>query len=150
MKILSNPKPTYASQHLRMAPVLAKARELDIATNPDPAAIYEAGSSGFQLWCTPEENPSGAWQQVIMIAGAFSKPCEYVASVGWKWGEGDDEERIVGLSLSTSAYALSDQALIPAKDCHNRQDDIIWSKKHIHWLFKLARVPVPPIYIEQD
>jgi hypothetical protein len=65
-------------------------------------------------------------------------------------GEGDAQECIIGLSLSTLAYALSDQALIPAKECHNRQDDITWSKKHIHRLFKLAGVPVPPIYVEKD
>jgi hypothetical protein len=146
----SSSKPTYASQHLRMAPVLAKARELDIASNSTAQALFEAGSGGFQIWCTPGDHPDGAWQQVAMIAGTFSKPCEYVASVGWKWGEGDAQECIVGLSLSTSAYALSDQALIPAKDCHNRQDDITWSKKHIHRLFKLAGVPVPPIYVEKD
>ena len=146
----SSSKPIYASQHLRMAPVLAKARELDIASNSAAEALFEAGSGGFQIWCTPGDHPDGAWQQVVMIAGAFSKPCEYVASVGWKWGEGDDEERIVGLSLSTSTYALDPEHMLPVKDICNRQADIVWAKKHIHRLFKLAGVPVPPIYVEQD
>ncbi len=145
----SNSKPSDASQHLRMAPVLAKARELDIAQNPDPAAIYEAGSGGFQIWCTPEDHPGGAWQQIAMLAGAFSKPCEYVASVGWKWGEGDDQQRIVGLSLSTTAFALDPERLFPANNILNRPDDIAWARKHIHLLFKLSGVPVPPVYIER-
>ncbi len=33
---------------------------------------------------------------------AFSKPCEYVASVGWGW----EGETITHLLLSTDAYAL--------------------------------------------
>lgn len=146
----SSPKPSYASEHRRMLPVMNKARELDIATNPAADALFEAGSAGFQIWCTPEDNPGGAWQKVTMFAGAFAQPCEYVASVCWKWGEGDDEERIVGLSLTTTAYALSDLALMAAKDRHNRRDDINWAKKHIHRLFKLASVSVPPIYDEKD
>ena len=146
----SSPKPGYASEHRRMLPVMNKARELDIATNPAADAIFEAGSAGFQIWCTPEDNLGGAWQKVTMFAGAFAQPCENVASVCWKWGEGDDEERIVGLSLTTSAYALDPEHILPAKDICNRQADIVWAKKHIHRLFKLAGVPVPPIYVEQD
>ncbi len=39
----------YPSECRRMEPVLRKASELDIATNPDPKAIFEVGSSGFQI-----------------------------------------------------------------------------------------------------
>ncbi len=47
------------SEHKRMKPVLELAHELDIATNPAPAAIFEAGEGGFQVWCTPQHQPSG-------------------------------------------------------------------------------------------
>jgi len=40
---------TYEQEHRRLAPVLQKARELDIATNPAPEAVFEAGSAGFQI-----------------------------------------------------------------------------------------------------
>jgi len=63
-----------------MQPVLDLARRLDIATNPEPQAIFEAGTAGFQIWCTPADHPKG-WEGVVMTAGAFSKPCEYVASI---------------------------------------------------------------------
>jgi hypothetical protein len=147
---LQGVNPSYATEHARLAPVVKKARELDIATNPDPAAIYEAGSGGFQIWCTPDDNPGGAWRQVApaMTTAAFSKPCAYVASVCWKWGEGQYEECVIGLTLSTSAYTLGDHTLIGSREIHNRQDDINWARKHIHRLFKLAGVPMPPIYIE--
>ncbi len=142
-------KPSYATENMRLAPTLKKARELDIATNPAPEAIYEAGSGGFQIWCTPEDNPGGDWQQVSMIAAAFAKPCEYIASVHWKWGEGDDDETIIGLSLSTTAYALDPDRRRPG-EISNRPSDIAWAKKKIHKLFKLAGVPMPPIYVERD
>jgi len=35
---------TYEQEHR-----LQKARELDIATNPAPEAVFEAGSAGFQI-----------------------------------------------------------------------------------------------------
>ena len=76
---------SYHSEHLRMKPVLDLARKLDIATNPDQEALFEAGSAGFQVWCTPEDHPAG-WEGVPMISGTFSKPCEYVGGAHWKWG----------------------------------------------------------------
>ena len=89
---------SYPSEHKRMKPVLDVARHLDIATNPEKKAIFEAGSAGFQVWCTPDDHPKG-WQGVNMIPGTFSKPCEYVGGVHWKW----DEDRIVGLEMETTA-----------------------------------------------
>ena len=122
---------SYRSEHKRMKPVLAKARQLDIATNPAPEAIFEAGSGGFQIWCTPDDHPQG-WQGVRMDAGGFSKPCAYVASVLWGW----EEEHITHLLLSTDAHALGK---------HNRPADMRWAKKKIRHLFKLAGVPMLPV-----
>ncbi|HAX68688.1 MAG TPA: hypothetical protein DCY14_03690 [Anaerolineae bacterium] len=76
-------KMTMQSEHQKIKPVLDLARQLDIASNPDPAAIFEAGSGGFQVWCTPHDHPKG-WEGIVMNSGAFSKPCEYVGSVHWK------------------------------------------------------------------
>ena len=96
---------SHHSEHQKMKRVLDLARELDIATNPHAAAIFEAGSGGFQVWCTPRDHPQG-WNDIAMNSGSFSKPCEYVGSVYWKW----DEDRIVALEIETSAYALADQS----------------------------------------
>ena len=82
---------SHYSEHQKMKPVLDLARHFDIASNPDPAAIFEAGSGGFQVWCTPNDRPSG-WNGISMQSGAFSKPCEYVGSVHWKW----EDETILG------------------------------------------------------
>ena len=95
---------SYQSEHKRLKPVLDMARLLDIATNPEKKAIFEAGSAGFQVWCTPEDHPKG-WGEVSMVAGTFSKPCEFVGGVHWKW----EGERIVALAIETTAYALADQ-----------------------------------------
>jgi hypothetical protein len=147
---------TIQSEHHRMKPVLDLARQLDIATNPDPSAIFEAGSGGFQIWCTPDDHPEG-WNGIVMNAGAFSKPCEYVGSVLWMW----DEENIVALEIETSSYALADQ--MPDEYCNlqdipagfnrrtifNRDADIEWLKEKIVWLFAEAGVPLLPFEYEQ-
>jgi len=147
---------TIQSEHYRMKPVLDLARQLDIATHPDPRAIFEAGSGGFQIWCTPSDHPEG-WNGIVMNAGAFSKPCEYVGSVNWVW----DDESIVALEIDTSAYALADQ--MPDEYCNlediptgfnrrtifNRDADIEWLKKKIAWLFAEAGVSLLPFEYEQ-
>ena len=152
-------EPSFASEHRRMQPVLAMARKLDIASNPAPNALFEASTAGFQIWCTPGDYPQG-WEQVIatMFPGAFAKDCAYVASVHWKW----ENETIVGLELSTAAYALADRfpddytdsethrSVNRKQSVYNRAEDIAWAKKHIHRLFRLAGVPTPPIYIEKE
>jgi hypothetical protein len=91
-----------------------------------------------------------------MIAGDFSKPCEYVGSVFWKW----EEDRIVGLQIETSAYVLADQMpekysnppIIPKgakrRSRCNRERDIKWRKKKIAWLFEKAGVPLLPFEYE--
>ena len=146
---------SYQSEHLRMKPVLDLARQLDIVTNPAPAAIFEAGSSGFQVWCTPDDRPKG-WSGIEMFPGTFSKPCEYVGGVHWKW----DEDRIAGLEIETSAYALADQ--FPERytnlneplrgdnrrTIYNRDEDIAWLQEKVAWLFQKAEVDLPPFEYE--
>lgn len=147
---------SYHSEHMRMKPVLDLARQFDIAINPEPEAIFEAGSAGFQVWCTPQDHPKG-WEDIQMIAGTFSKPCEYVGSVHWKW----EGEQIVALEIDTTAYALADQKPdlycelndIPRgerrRTIFNRDDDIEWLKGKIAWLFEQVGVPLPPFEYEQ-
>jgi hypothetical protein len=141
---------------MRLKPVLDLARRLDIATNPDLLAIFEAGSAGFQVWCTPQDHPK-SWEDIQMVPGAFSKPCEYVGSVHWKW----EGEQIVALEIETSAYALTDQK--PNEYCDlndiprgekrrtifNRDDDIEWLKDKVAWLFEQAGIPLLPLKYEQ-
>ena len=147
---------SYQSEHQRMKPVLDLASQLDIATNPNPQAIFEAGNGGFQVWCIPQERPQG-WSGITMNTGAFSKPCEYVGSVVWKW----DDDKIVALAIETTAYALADQK--PDEYCNlmdipqgfhrrtifNRDADIEWLKEKVTWLFAEAGVPLPPFEYEQ-
>ena len=147
---------SYQSEHQRLKPVLDLASQLDIATNPNPQAIFEAGNGGFQVWCIPQERPQG-WSGITMNTGAFSKPCEYVGSVVWKW----DDDKIVALAIETTAYALADQK--PDEYCNlmdipqgfhrrtifNRDADIEWLKEKVTWLFAEAGVPLPPFEYEQ-
>jgi hypothetical protein len=140
----------------QVKPVLDLARQLDIASNPDPRAIFEAGSGGFQIWCIPTDHPKG-WNGISMNSGAFSKPCEYVGSVHWKW----DEEKIVALEIETSAYALAEQKPDEysqrmnlslddnRRTIFNRDADIEWLKEKISWLFAEAGVPLLPFENEQ-
>jgi hypothetical protein len=146
----------YHSEHKRMQSVLDLARQFDIATNPHPSAIFEAGNGGFQVWCTPQDHPQG-WNEITMISGAFSKPCEYVGTVLWKW----DDDKIIALQIETMAYALADQK--PNEYCDlreipqgfnrqtifNRATDIEWLKEKVAWLFETADVPLPPFEYEQ-
>jgi hypothetical protein len=57
---------SYHSEHMRLKPVLDLARQLDIANNPEPIAIFEAGSAGFQVWCIPQDHPKG-WDGIHMV-----------------------------------------------------------------------------------
>ncbi|MFZ5903193.1 MAG: hypothetical protein ACOYZ8_06560 [Chloroflexota bacterium] len=147
---------SHYSEHQHIKPVLDLARKLDIATNPGLNAIFEAGNGGFQVWCTPWDHPAG-WSGIVMIPGAFSKPCEYVGSVHWKWAD----ETIVALEIETTAYALADQK--PEEYCSlqnapvdsrrrtifNRDADIEWLKEKVAWLFTEAGVPLPSFKYEQ-
>ncbi|HEU0293632.1 MAG TPA: hypothetical protein VFR47_12900 [Anaerolineales bacterium] len=147
---------SYYSEHQRLKPVLDLARQLDIATNPHPSAIFEAGNGGLQVWCTPQDHPRG-WNGITMIPGAFSKPCEYVGSVHWQW----DDDKIVGLQIETAACALAEQ--MPEEYCNvqkipegsnrhtifSREADIDWLKEKVAWLFATAGVSLPSLAYEQ-
>ena len=133
---------SYYNEHRRMKPVPDAARELDIATNPAPEAIFEAGNSGFQIWCTPDDHPE-RWDDVPMVAGAFSKSCSYLASIHWGW----EEEKITHLVLSTDAYELSDHLHDDRYQAHNRPEDIEWAKKKVQHLFDLTGFSMTPIHI---
>lgn len=142
---------SYYSEHQKMKPVLDKACELAIATNPAPEALFEAGNAGFQIWCSPEDHPVG-WEHMPMSAGAFSKPCEYVASVQWGWEGGAERGEsnsttpaITHLLLSTDAYAWSEFNDRPRYTGHNRPEDLAWAQEKIRWLFSQANVPLLPI-----
>lgn len=136
---------TITSEHRRMKPVLDLARKLDIATNPDPTAIFEPLSAGFHVWCTPDDKPRG-WEHVTLCAGAFIKPCGFVADVFWGWD--DETDTITHLELETDAYDLGRATRLP-KNVHNRPADIAWAKKKIRWLFKKAGVECPPVKVEK-
>jgi hypothetical protein len=92
-----------------------------------------------------------------MFPGAFPKAAEYVASVHWKW----NDESIVGLELSTCAYALADrfpeifsESLIAARlgkqSIRNRAEDLAWAETKIQSLFRLAGMYLPAICIAED
>ncbi len=150
-------KPSYASEHRRMKPVMELARKLDVASNPAPEALFEAGSAGFQIWCSPTDNPGGKWNEVQMFPGAFAKPAEYVAAVHWKW----QDEAIVGLEVSTCAYALADRfpelfsespiaARLGKQSIRNRPEDLAWAEQKIEYLFRLAKMATPAIYTAEE
>jgi len=142
---------SHHSEHKRMQPVLDLARKLDIASNPHPQAIFEAGNGGFQVWCTLYDHPQG-WDGIQMQAGAFSKPCEYVGSAVWHW----EDEQIVAVQIETTAYALMEQKpqefrphleATPGDSrpsAYNRPEDLEWLKEKITWLFAQAAVDLPP------
>ena len=146
---------SYQSEHKRLKPVLDMARLLDIATNPEKKAIFEAGSAGFQVLCTPEDHPKG-WGEISMVAGTFSKPCEFVGGVHWKW----EGERIIALAIETAAYALADQLPESYTNLHepprgdnrrtiyNRDEDIAWLQEKVSWLFREAGIAMPPFEYE--
>jgi len=142
---------SYSSEHRRMAPVLEKARQLDIATNPTPEALFEPLLAGFNIWCTPEDHPQG-WDGVPLTAGAFAKPCGFVGTATWKW----EDERIVAISLDTDAYDLADhrpevfarQSVGDWISIHNCLEDIAWAERKIGWLLDQAGGPCPPIVVE--
>lgn len=138
---------SYVSEHRRMKPVINMARNLDVAS-AQPEAIYEAGSGGFQIYCTPQDNPGGDWEKIKdkMTAGTFKKPAEYLASAYWRW----EDETIVGVNISTDAYALRDN--LPEQygmsAISNRPEDIDWARKKVIELFKNAGLPAPTIFID--
>lgn len=135
---------SYYEEHQKMKPVLALARKLDIATNAAPEAIYEAGSGGFSIWCTPKNHPQNAgWESVKFFSGEFSKPCAYVASVLWGW----EGEKITHLVLTTSAYSVKDVFYLSYADISNRPEDLEWAVERIGEIFDAACVKLLPIKV---
>jgi hypothetical protein len=136
--------------HRRMAPLLEAAREFDIGDNPHPAALFNAGNTGLQIWCTPADHPGGLWGQLEMDAGAFSKPCALVASAYWQWSEGE-HPTVIGILLSTDAYELQKAGLLKTDKVHNRPEDLAWAEEKLAWLWQASRAegPMPPIVVRQ-
>ena len=144
-------EPTRQAQHERMKCLMRFARQYDIALNPDPLAIFQTGSAGMQIWCTPEDRPP-AWGEAKMIKGVFSKPCAYVGSAYWQWTNDDDEVNVIkAIGISTDAYFLRDHRLVAREVIRNRPADIEWLKAKIEWLWKMTEVtwPMPPIVVEK-
>lgn len=138
----------YALGQKSMEPLLQAACTFDIGTNPHPAALFEVGPGGMQIWCTPEDNPGGAWRRVNMVPGAFAKPCAFVGGVLWQCSQ-EDEPSVVNLVLTTIAYALCDEQLVELADIHNRAEDVNWARQKLLWLWEVsgARGDIPPIVV---
>lgn len=140
--------------------VVEVANLLDIGSNPAPEAIFDPLLQGFNIWCTPNDNPGGDWMKVIeyMIPAAFTKPCELVATVFAEWD--DEVEHIVAMKLSTDAYALADHLQKEytnskrprggLRSIHNRPEDIAWAKTKTVWLFQQAGMVCPQIIVEEE
>ena len=126
--------------------MLELVRGLDIAHNPEPAAIYEALIQGFNINAIPSDHPGGDWDKAAdkLIAGAFTKRCGYVATAFYNAEDGR-------IHLTTDAYALKDY--VPGynyKNIKNRPDDIRWSKEKIKWVFEQIDIPCPEIVVGDD
>jgi hypothetical protein len=143
---------SYSSEHRKMLPIMELAERFSIEDNPDPKALFDPNICGFNIWCTPDDNPGGCWIDIKMIAGAFSKPCCFVGQVIWKWAENQPLPEIIGLELETDAYELRDQhpdIFTNRKSYHNRTDDLDWCKKKINDLFEQAGLPTPSIFVSE-
>ena len=143
----------YVQGHRRMRPLLAAAKVFDIAINEAEVAIFEAGGSGFQIWCTPTDNPGGPWKKLADLkdafqAGAFTKPCEFVAHVTWEWGE---QGVLKGIALRTEADALVLYKLIDRDDVVNQPGDVTWARQRVEWLWQASTAagPMPKIIIRE-
>jgi len=140
---------SHYSEHRRMEPVLKKARELDIASNPAPEAIFEAITAGVNVWATPDDHPRDWGEAAVnrMDKGTYVKRCGFVGTATWGW---NDDETITYLSLETDAYVLRDARQVSGNKIHNRPADLAWTKRKIRWLLKQAGVPCPPIRTQKD
>ena len=64
---------SYTSEHDKMKPVLKAAQEMNIADNPHQDAIFDPLSAGFNIWCTPENNPVGK----LFVDQRVTKICKH-------------------------------------------------------------------------
>lgn len=118
---------------------------LDIAYNPEPAALFDPLLQGFNLYCIPSDHPGGDWEKIKdkMIAGAFSKRCAFVGTAFYDW-QADK------IDLSTDAYALRDylpEYRARGSSIHNRQDDIKWAIDKVKWVFEQIGIKCPDILV---
>lgn len=132
-----------------IVPLLEAIQEFDIITNPHPAALFEIGPDGFQIWCTPEDHPGGLWSKIKMDATGYSKPCEFVALVRWQWSE-EEPPTVVGILLKTVAYVLHEEKLVTLDTSYNRPSDVAWAQQKLAWLWQASTAPdpMPPIIID--
>lgn len=153
-------KPAITINRFHIQQVIQTAHLYDIAVKSVPEAIFDPLAQGFNIWCTPDDNPGGDWLEIVkhMNSGIFTKPCEFVATVYAEWD--DDAENIIAMSLSTDAYALADhlpRIYINSSrprgsllSIHNHPDDIAWAKAKTNWLFQQAGIPCPSITVEEE
>lgn len=143
----------YQSFQLLIKPALDLAHIMDIGNNPEMAALYDARSGCINVWCTPEDNPGGPWENVKMSAGAHCKPSEFVGTITWVWD--DAANNIIALEIDSSAYHLADEMPKKFGNCsqavaemagktsiYNRTPDLEWVKQKAIELWKMANVPV--------
>jgi hypothetical protein len=123
--------------------------EMDIMTNPEPAAIFDPLLQGFNAWAIPSDHPGGDWHKVAdkMDAGSYTKRSAYVGTAYYMWNDGC-------MHLTTDAYALRDH--LPeyrernGKSIHNRPDDIDWLKDKVIWVFAQIGLECPPFRVGED
>jgi hypothetical protein len=129
-----------ATKH-EMRKVLRLAGRMDVA-DKNPDHLYNVGSANIDVWCTPENNPGGEWNDFAdqITCGAYDKPAEYVGGASWDWS-GDS---IDVLQISTTPYFLGDHDNSKAiRDFCNRPLEIEWVRKQIETLFRLANIEMP-------
>lgn len=73
------PAPSYASEHMRMKPVMDKVRA-------DPQGLLRPIAAGFKVFCSPEDHPDGEYAP---------KSPALVATVHCRWAD----ETITGLDI---------------------------------------------------
>ena len=121
-------------------------RELDIAKNPEPAAIFDPLIQGFNVWAIPTDHPGGDWERVVefMDAGAYTKRSAYVGCAFYYAG---DKNYMV---VTSDAYLLADHIegyaetgmskryaeRFQKKPIHNRPEDIAWVIEKVKWVFE--------------
>lgn len=131
--------------HLEIRKMLEFVGSMDIGKNPEPAAIFDPLSQGFNVWCIPSDHPGGEWESVIpgMIAGAFTKRCEYVGAAYYRHEEGY-------MAICTDAYALRDKfpRRYNVKTIKNRPEDLKWVESKVRWVFEQIGVPCPELRVE--
>jgi hypothetical protein len=116
------PPPSYASEHMRMKPLMAKVRELH-AADANPKALFAPISAGFKVFCHEFDQPGGKRD----FSPDAIKPIALVATVNWRW----TDEAITGLDMRLA---------------HNTSD-IGWAVSKIRQLFDQAGMDMLPYYI---